>query len=127
MRTLRGEISRDRLREKDQRIRTVQAYALYRMGRKEYLEEVVKALGNRKTHNEAKQYLVELRTEEHPDLFEQLRQKDVDVLESLAEVLGIIGDSRAIPHLQDLSKDSRGQITALANQAMRRINARNAG
>ena len=48
-----------------------------------------------------------------------------DVRESLAEVLGLVGDNRAIPYLQELSKDTRGQIAALANQAQRRIMARN--
>lgn len=121
------DVSRDRLREKEEKVRTAQAYALYRMGRKEYLEEIVKALGSRKSHNEARQYLVELRPDEQPDLFEHVRNTNVDVRESLAEVLGLIGDSRAIPYLQELSKDNRGQITALSNQAMRRINARTSG
>ncbi len=121
------EISRDRLHEKDPKIQTAQAFALYRMGRKEFLDDVVNSLGNRRTHNEARQYLVELRPEELPDLLAQTRAQDVDVRESLAEVLGLIGDSRAIPALQELSKDRRGQVSALANQAQRRILARGGG
>ncbi len=120
------DISRDRLREKDGRVATAQAFALYRMGRKEYLEEVAKALGSRKTNNEARQYLVETRPEEMNDLFALTRLTDVNVREGLAEVLGMAGDNRAIPALQDLSKDKRGQIAAIANQALRRINARSA-
>ena len=46
--------------------------------------------------------------------------------ESLAEVLGLMGDNRAIPALQELSKDRRGQVSALATQAQRRILARGA-
>ena len=121
------DISRDRLSEKDGRVATAQAFALYRMGRKEYLEEVAKALGSRKTNNEARQYLVETRPAEMPDLFTLAKIKDVNVREGLAEILGIIGNSQAIPVLQELSKDQRGQIAAIANQALRRINARPAG
>ncbi len=44
-----------------------------------------------------------------------------------AEIFGIIGDSQAVPVLQELSNDHRGQITALCNQALRRIAARPAG
>ena len=84
------------------------------------------SLGNRRTHNDAKQYLVELRPEELPDLLAQIRNQDVDVRESLAEVLGLMGDNRAIPALQELSKDRRGQVSALATQAQRRILARGA-
>ncbi len=119
------EISRDRIHETDPRVRTAQAFALYRMGRKEFLDEVVNSLADRHAHNEASQYLVELRQDELPDLYAQLRNQDVDVRESLAEVLGLVGDNRAIPYLQELSRDTRGQIAGLANQAQRRIMARN--
>jgi HEAT repeat protein len=118
------DISRDRMNEKDPKMRTAQAYALYRMGRKEYLDEVVKALGNRKTSQEARQYLAETRPEEMPDLYLQVKNDDPGIRESLAEILGLIGDNRAIPVLQELSQDHRGQIAALSNQAIRRISAR---
>lgn len=125
--SLATEISRDRLKEKDPKMQAAQAYALYRMGRKEYLDEVVKALGNRKTNNEARQYLVELRPDELTDLYAQIKNKEVGVREGLAEVFGLIGDDKAIAPLRELSKDGRGQIAATANQAIRRINARTAG
>jgi HEAT repeat protein len=118
------DLSRDRLREKNSKLTTAQAYALYRMGRKEYLSEVVKASGSRKTKDEAKQYLVELKPEELPDLFAETKIKDVGARESLAEILGTIGDRRAIASLQELGQDRRGNISALANQAIRSINAR---
>ena len=121
---LATDISRDHLHETDPKVLAAQAHALYRMGRKESLDEVVVALANRKTHNEARQYLVELRPEELPDLFAETRNNDVAVRESLAEIFGIVGDSRAVAPLQELAKDRRGQITALANQALRRIMAR---
>lgn len=124
--SLATEISRDRLGEKDAKIRTVQAYALFRMGRKEYLDELVRALGTKKSNQEARQYLVELRPEEMPDLYAQIKNNDVNVREALADILGMIGDSAAIPVLQELSRDRRGQISALANQAMRRITAKTA-
>lgn len=119
-----SDISRDRLHEKDSKIRTAQAYALYRMGRKEYLDELVRSLANHKTHNEAKQYLVEFRTDELPDLYAHCKNNDVNIRESLAEILGLVGDTRAIDVLHELSRDTRGEIAALASQAIRRINAR---
>lgn len=125
--SLATEISRDRLHEKDPRMQAAQAYALYRMGRKEYLDEVVKAIGSRRTNNEARQYLVELKPDELPDLYAQVKNKEVSVREGLAEVIGLIGDSKAIAPLQELSQDNRGQIAATANQAIRRVNARAAG
>jgi HEAT repeat protein len=118
------EISRERLNEKDAKVQTAQAYALYRTGRREYLDALVKALTSRKTNNEARQYLVEFKPEELQELIAQTKNNDPSVREALAEILGLIGDSSAIPALQELSKDRRGQVSSLANQAMRRINAR---
>jgi HEAT repeat protein len=118
------DISRDHVHEKDPKVLAAQAYALYRMGRKEFLDEVVLALANRRSHDEARQYLAELRPEELPELYAEIRNKDVAVRESLAEVIGIVGDSRAVAPLQELAKDRRGQITALANRALRRVMAR---
>jgi HEAT repeat protein len=107
-------------------MQTAQAYALYRMGRKEYLDELVKALGSGKTNNEARQYLVELKPDELAGLYAQIKNRDVSVREGLAEIFGLIGGSEAVAPLRELSKDSRGQIAALATQAIRRINARTA-
>jgi len=118
------EISREWLREKDPRTKTAQAYALFRMGRKEYLDEVVNCLGSGKTNAEARMFLLELKPEELPELYAQANNNDVNVREGLAEILGLVGDERAIPVLLELSKDRRGQITAIATQAVRRINAR---
>jgi HEAT repeat protein len=121
-----SNISRERLNEKQHRVQTAQAYALYRMGRTEYLDEVVKALASRGTNNEARQYLIELKPAELPALYALVKLDNVDIREALAEIFGLIGDSQAIPALQQLSKDRRGQVAALANQALRRINARSA-
>ena len=122
--SLAAEISRDWLQEKVARIKTAQTYALYRMGRKEFLDELVNRLGSSKTNTEARLYLLELRPGEMPELYAQAKNRDANVREALAEILGLRGDERAIPVLQELAKDQRGQISALATQAIRRINAR---
>ncbi len=118
------DVSRAHLSEKNPKVKMAQAYALFRMGRNEYLDELVKGLDSRRTNAEARQYLLELKPEEQPELLEEVKFKDVNIREGLAEVLGMIGDNRAVPTLQELSKDRRGQITALCNQALRRIEAR---
>lgn len=124
--TMVTDVSRDWLHEKVLRVRTAQAYAMYRMGRREFLDEVVNCLASRKTNAEARLYLLQLTPEELPELYAQAKNNEVNIREALAEVFGLIGDERAIPVLQGLSKDRRGQITAFANQAIRRISARTA-
>lgn len=118
------DISRNRLSEKDLRVQTAQAFALYRMDRKEYLDVLVMALSNKKTRDDARQYLVEFRPDEMPQLYAQVRNQNVAVREGLAEVFGLIGDDRARVPLQELAKDNRGQVASIANQGIRRINAR---
>ena len=118
------EVARDRLAEKNSKLQTAQSFALYRMGRKEYLDDLVRRLGSSKTSAEARQYLLEFRPQELPDLYAQARDKDTAVREGLVEIFGLIGDKGAIPVLQELSGDDRGQITVLANQALRRVYAR---
>lgn len=118
------DIARDWLAEKNSKLQTAQSFALYRMGRKEYLDDLVKRLGNSKTNAEARQYLLEFRPQELPDLYAQARNKDTAVREGLAEIYGLIGDKAAIPVLEELGRDDRGQIAVLANQALRRVYAR---
>jgi len=118
------EISHDRLQQKDPRILTAQAWALYRMGRKEFLTAIVGALGSRHTNDEAKQYLLEARPNEVPDLFTYVTSPDSNIREALAEILGLIGDPRAVPSLRELSRDPSGQVAALASQALQRIDKR---
>jgi HEAT repeat protein len=121
------DVSRAHVNEKDPKMRLAQAYALFRMGRREHLDEMVRALDSRKTNAEARQYLVELKPQDLPDLYAETKFQEQNVREGLAEILGLIGDSRAIPVLQEMSDDHRGQITAICNQAIRRINARTGG
>lgn len=118
------EISTARLREKDPKILTAQAWALYRLGRKEFLTAVVDALGSRRTNEEARAYLLEIGRDQEPDLFPFATHKDPNVREALAEILGRIGDERAVPVLRDMTRDRDGEVADLATQALRRINAR---
>jgi len=118
------EISRDRQQQKDARILTAQAWALYRLGRKEFLTSVVDALGSRRTNDEAKQYLLESRPSEVPDLFAFTTHSDPNVREALAEIFGLLGDTRAVPSLRELTRDQSGQVAALASQALQRVNRR---
>jgi HEAT repeat protein len=122
--SLTTAVSKDRLAETDAQVQVAQAFALYRFGRKEYLEEVVKALGARRTATRARDYLLELRQDEVSDLGALARLEDPALRESIAEILGLIGDDRARPVLTDLARDTRGQVAPLANQALERIAAR---
>ena len=61
-----------------------------------------------------------------PDLLPLTTHADPNVREGLAEILGLIGDPRAVPALRDMTRDSSGQVAALASQALQRIARRQA-
>ena len=119
-----NEISTDRLRTKDAKLLDAQGWALYRLGRKEFLTAVVDGLGDRRTNRESREYLLELTHDQVPDLFPFTAHKDSNVREGLAEILGLVGDDRAVPALQELSRDKSGEVADLASQALHRIGAR---
>jgi HEAT repeat protein len=105
-------------------VRTAQAWALYRMGRKEYLAPVIDALGLYRANRAAREYLLELRPAEVSDVLAYVQHGDSNVREGLAEVLGYVGDARAVPALRELSRDEHPQVAALATQALQRVEAR---
>jgi HEAT repeat protein len=105
-------------------VQTAQAWALYRLGRKEFLTAVVDALASRGTNEEARQYLLELNRDDLPDLFPMATHADANVREAVAEILGLIGDRRAEPVLRGLTRDANAHVAELAAQALHRVNAR---
>jgi HEAT repeat protein len=113
-----------KLAEQDARVRLAQAFALYRMGREEHLVELVNALGSRRTNDQARSYLLELQPAEVGDLVGHAGHTDVNVVEAIAEILGHVGNASTLPTLHRLLQDTRGQVSALAAQAIRRIEAR---
>lgn len=117
-------VQKEFLREKDKNVRLAESFALFRMGRSEYLQELVDALSSMMLRNQAQAYLMELSGEEAKLLYPYLRQGNSETKIRLAEVLGHIGDASALPHLEALGRSDDSEVAAAANQAIRRINAR---
>ncbi len=118
------DISRAWLNEADPKVQTALSYALYRMGRREYMDDLVRRLGDDKCAMEAKQYLTEMKPAELPDIYAHSRHPDPKVREALAGIFGLVGDQSAVSILQEMTKDTRSQVAAAANQALRLLNAR---
>jgi HEAT repeat protein len=115
-------MSADRLTEKNARVQTAQAFGLLRLGRKEYLDELVRALGKTATKDLAREYLIETLPVDRPALFAS-RPKSALGRAEFADVLGLIGDQAAIPTLQELERDSDTTVARNAERAVRRITA----
>jgi HEAT repeat protein len=115
-------MSADRLVEKNPRVQTAQAFALLRIGREEYLDELVRALGRTATRDLAREYLLETPSAERPALF-ATSSKSATVRAELADVFGLMKDRSALPALQELERDSNSDVARNAERAVRRITA----
>jgi HEAT repeat protein len=118
--SLSTSMSADRLAEKNVRVQTAQAFGLWRIGRDEYLEELVRALGKPATRDLAKEFLLESPPAARPALFAS-NSKSAAVRAELAEVFGLMQDRSALPALQDLKQDSDSAVARNAERAIRRI------
>lgn len=115
-------MSADRLTEKNARVQTAQAFGLLSLGRKEYLEELVRALEKPATKDLAREYLHETKAADRPALFAAQPKSAVGRAE-LADVLGLMGDKAALPALQELERDNDATVARNAERAVRRITA----
>jgi HEAT repeat protein len=115
-------MSADRLVEQNLRVRTAQAFALLRIGREEYLDELVRGLGRTATRDLAREYLLEIPPAERPALF-ATSSKNATVRAELADVFGLMKDQSALPALQALERDSDSDVARAAERAVRRITA----
>jgi HEAT repeat protein len=113
-------MSSDRLTEKNARVQTAQAFGLLRLGRKEYLDELVRALEKPQTKDLAREYLAETQPADRPALF-AARPKSAVGRAELADVLGLMGDKAALPALQELERDNDATVAKNAERAVRRI------
>ena len=92
------------------------------MGREEYLDELVRALGKPTTRDLAREYLLETAPAQRPALFAN-QPKSAAVRAELADVLGLMGDRSALPALEELARDPDRDVARNAERAVRRITA----
>lgn len=118
------EVSRVFLGEKDLGAQLAQSFALYRLGRKEFLDRLLVGLAERMYYQQPTAYLVEMGAAAVPDLTRNLNHENAIVRERLCGVLGLIGDSSTIEQLKPLLRDSNQSVASEAALAIRRLGAR---
>jgi HEAT repeat protein len=121
-RSLGTVMSADRLVEKNARVQSAQAFGLLQIGRQEYMEELVRALGKPATRELAREYLLETQVTERPALF-AMQPKSAAARAELADVLGLMGDRAALPALQEMEHDTDSAVARSAERAIRRLTA----
>ncbi len=112
-------LARTYLRENSDRTKLAISFALYRLGRSEHLDELVAHAEGDQAFN----YLLELGPDELPKLYPYLGA-DGGVTARLLGVLGLRGDSTALPVAEKYTNSSDANVVSAANVAIRRLRAR---
>lgn len=115
-------VSRDRLRERNDEVKLAQAFGLYKLGRREFVEAIVQDLQTRR-RRQAYDYLLEV---EAGDLYPYLTQLGLPGRKWVVEALGQIGTGEAIGKLEPLLKSTDASLVNATTLAIERIKRREA-
>jgi HEAT repeat protein len=107
------------LSEKDGQVRLAQFWALYKMGRRDYLHEVVRKLDDYRYEDQARDYLLEVN--DPADLYPYLRSSDMDIRLKVVEILGQIGDEGTLKELGPILRASGRKVADAVTLAIKRI------
>ncbi len=117
-----AQVAEQYIREKSGKVKLGMSYALYHLGRTEHLIEVI----NSSDKEQAYHYLLELNASEIRGLYPYLHSVEHSIRLRLLDIIGLRGDSSAVPVIEDLMASTNPELLAAANLAMRRIQGREA-
>ena len=99
-------------------------FALYRMGSKDVLNEMIPEIDSIRYGDQVFSYLIEFTPEEQKDLFPWLRAYKGKKRIKLIEALGMCGGTETLKELRSYTNDSDPEVASAALLAVRRIEAR---
>ncbi len=103
-------------------VRIAMAFALQKLGRN-YATRIVDAMDAPHMVPQAQDYLIELGPSIAQVLYPRLQESEPGIRQGVAEVLGLIGDDRAVPPLQAVADDRDQNVATAAKRAIERIKA----
>lgn len=109
--------------DESETVRIAMAFALQKMGHN-YVTRIVDAMDAPRMVQQAQEYLVELGPSIALALYPRLQESDAGIQEGVAEVLGVIGDEKALEPLQALTQHRDANVANAAKRAVERIKAR---
>ena len=117
------QISRLVLTEKNGDVRLSEYFAMYKMGSRGSLQDIVRKLDTDQ-QEQARSYLMEATP---ADLYPHVRSSSNVVRQQVIEVLGRIGDAETIKELQPVAQTSGRETADIATVAIKRIEWRLSG
>ena len=121
--SLAEEVSRTFLNEKSTGAQFAMSFALYRLGRKEYMDKLISGVNERMYNEQVTSYFIEMSSLVVPDLIKNLNHESPTVRVKLCYVLGMIGDKSALESLKERLKDTNNDVVSEAALAIRRLGA----
>jgi len=115
----------DRLANTDESagVRMAAIFAETKLGRAN-AGRIVDLMSSPKVLTQGEDYLVELGPSVISTIVPRLQEPDANVRESMADVLGMVGDASVLPAIEALAKDREASVAAAARRAAARIKAR---
>jgi HEAT repeat protein len=108
--------------DESEAVRVAMAFALQKLGQN-YVTRIVDAMDSPRMTPQAQDYLIELGPSIAQSLFPHLQESDAGIREGVAEVLGLIGDDKALAPLQAVAGDRDPNVAAAAKRAIERLKA----
>ena len=115
----------DRIANSDESatVRMAAVFAETKLGRAN-AGRIIDMMSSPKVLSQGEDYLVELGPTVAGTAVPRLQEPDADVRESMADVLGMIGDATVVPAVEAAAKDRDASVAAAARRAAARIKAR---
>jgi HEAT repeat protein len=104
-------------------VRMAAVFAETKLGRAN-ASRIVDMMSSPKVLTQGEDYLVELGPAITSTIVPRLQEPEADVRESMADVLGMIGDASVLPAVEAVTKDREVSVAAAARRAVARIKAR---
>lgn len=113
------ELARMHLSDSSGEVRLALSFALYRLGRTEHLDELVRHARK----DQAYRYLLEMETGEITALYPYLKNAGPGVAARLLEVIGLRADQSGLQVAEEMTHHADAEVVAAANLAIRRLRA----
>jgi HEAT repeat protein len=115
-----GQLESGATADDSEPVRLAMAFALQKLGRN-YVTRIVDAMDSPRMSPQAQEYLIELGPPIVQSLYPRLQETDVGIREGVADVLGLIGDEKALPVLEPVTQDRDANVATAAKRAIERI------
>jgi HEAT repeat protein len=117
-----GQLESGATADDSEPVRLAMAFALQKLGRN-YVTRIVDAMDSPRMSAQAQEYLIELGPPIAQSLYPRLQETDAGIREGVADVLGLVGDEKALPILEPVTQDRDANVATAAKRAIERIKA----